>query len=175
MKIKSIIFAVSSLILSGCSSSIPQGLVPVSGFEADRYLGKWYEIARLDHSFERGLSNVTAEYSLRDDGDINVVNRGFDAGNGKWKEAHGIARFLGGRDTGSLKVSFFRPFWGGYHIIALDKKDYKSVMIAGPDRSYLWILSRDKSLDDAVLKDYVAKAKKWGFDTDKLEYIRQAQ
>ena len=105
--------------ITGCTS-IPSGLEPVTGFDVNRYLGKWYEIARLDHSFEVGLSNVYAQYSLREGGGIQVVNRGFDEKSGKWKEIDGRAYFIGDENVGSLKVSFFGPFYGGYHIIALD-------------------------------------------------------
>jgi apolipoprotein D and lipocalin family protein len=112
---------VASAILGGCTS-VPQGLRPVNDFKPDRYLGTWYEIARLDHSFERGLTQVTAEYSKRDDENIQVVNRGYDAASGKWREAKGVASFVGSPDVASLKVTFFWPFYGGYHVIALDRE-----------------------------------------------------
>jgi len=157
-------------ILAGCTS-IPEGLQPVSGFEVDRYLGKWYEIARLDHSFERNLSNVTAEYSLRDGGGIDVLNKGYDKRKGEWREIKGVARFIGEKNVGSLKVSFFGPFWGGYHVIALDKENYRYSMVTGPSRSYLWILSRDKVLDQKIVAELVARAKECEFDTEKLIYV----
>ena len=157
-------------ILAGCTS-IPEGLQPVSGFEVDRYLGKWYEIARLDHSFERNLSHVTAEYSLRDGGGIDVLNKGYDKRKGEWREIKGVARFVGEKNVGSLKVLFFGPFWGGYHVIALDKENYFYSMVTGPSRSYLWILSRNKILDPNIVAELVARAKQWGFDTDKLIYV----
>ena len=113
-----------AVVLAGCTA-IPKGLTPVGNFETDRYLGKWYEIARLDHSFERNLSNVSATYWEKDNGDIGVKNRGFDTGKGVWKEIEGRARFLGDTDVGSLKVSFFGPFYGGYHIIELDDEQYQ--------------------------------------------------
>jgi apolipoprotein D and lipocalin family protein len=156
----------------GCTG-VPKGLEPVSGFEVDQYLGKWYEIARLDHRFERGLSNVSATYTLRDDGTISVLNRGFSAENGEWKEARGTARFRGDRTVGSLKVTFLWPFYGGYHIIALDRDDYTYAMITGPSRSYLWILSRTKELDKATLDGLVREAAELGFATDGLIYVRQ--
>jgi apolipoprotein D and lipocalin family protein len=158
------------LILAGCTS-IPEGLQPVSGFEVDRYLGKWYEIARLDHSFERNLSNVTAEYSLRDGGGIDVLNKGYDKRKGKWREIKGVARFIGEKNVGSLKVSFFGPLWGGYHVISLDKENYRYSMVAGPSRSYLWILSKNEMLDQEIVAELVARAKGWGFDTEKLIYV----
>jgi apolipoprotein D and lipocalin family protein len=157
-------------ILASCTS-IPEGLQPVIGFEVDRYLGKWYEIARLDHSFERNLSNVTAEYTLRDGGRIDVLNKGYDKRKGEWREIKGVARFISEENVGSLKVSFFGPFWGGYHVIALDKENYRYSMVAGPSRSYLWILSRDKMLDQKIVAELVASAKQWDFDTEKLIYV----
>jgi len=158
-------------ILASCTS-IPEGLQPVSGFEVDRYLGKWYEIARLDHSFERNLSNVTAEYSLREGGGIDVLNKGYDKRKGEWREIKGVARFIGEKNVGSLKVSFFRPFWGGYHVIVLDKEKYLYSMVAGPSRSYLWILSRNETLNQEIVVELVAMAKQWDFDTDKLIYVK---
>jgi len=157
-------------ILAGCTS-IPEGLQPVSGFEVDRYLGKWYEIARLDHSFERNLSNVTAEYTLREGGGIDVLNKGYDKRKGEQREIKGVARFISEENVGSLKVSFFGPFWGGYHVIALDKENYRYSMVAGPSRSYLWILSRDKMLDQEIVAELVARARQWDFDTEKLIYV----
>jgi apolipoprotein D and lipocalin family protein len=169
--IKSYYIALGILsILAGCTS-IPEGLQPVSGFEVDRYLGKWYEIARLDHSFERNLSNVTAEYSLREGGGIDVLNKGYDERKGEWREIKGVARFTGEKTVGSLKVSFFGPFWGGYHVIALDRENYLYSMVTGPSRSYLWILSREGMLDQKIVAELVARAKQWDFDTDKLIYV----
>ena len=160
------------LLLSGCTG-VPEGLEPVTGFEPDRYLGKWYEIARLDHSFERDLSNVTAHYSRKEGGEIVVINRGFNRKNGEWKEIEGRARFIKSESVGSLKVSFFGPFYGGYHIIALDKENYGYALVAGPTRSYLWILARDKTLNPKTLSALVSKAKQWGFETEKLIYVEQ--
>lgn len=160
------------LLLSSCTG-VPEGLEPVTGFEADRYLGKWFEIARLDHSFERDLSNVTAHYSREEGGEIVVINRGFNGKTGEWKEIEGHARFIKNESVGSLKVSFFGPFYGGYHIIALDKENYAYAMVAGPNRSYLWILARDKTLKPKTLSDLVSRAKQWGFETEELIYVKQ--
>ena len=162
-----------TLLLSACTG-VPEGLEPVTGFEADRYLGKWYEIARLDHSFERDLSKVTAHYSKKEGGELEVINRGFNGKTGEWKEIKGRARFIKSESVGSLKVSFFGPFYGGYHIIELDKQTYAYAMVAGPTRSYLWILARDKTLDPKTLSDLVSKAKQWGFETEKLIYVNQS-
>mgnify|MGYP001829060870 CR=1 FL=1 len=154
-------------ILTGCTG-IPEGLAPVTGFEPDRYLGKWYEIARLDHSFERNMSNVSATYTRGENADIQVQNRGFNTKNDKWKQIEGRARLIGSDTVGSLKVSFFGPFYGGYHIIELDKQNYNYSMVAGPSRSYLWILSRSKMLDESIYAELVSKASELGFDTKQL-------
>lgn len=159
---------------AGCGTGPPDGLEPVSDFDLDRYLGAWYEIVRLDHGFERGLTNVTAEYALREDGGVSVLNRGYDPSKRKWKEARGRAKLAGDPSIGSLKVSFFGPFYGGYHIIALDETEYRWAMVAGPNRSYLWILAREPSLEAAVLEDLVDTARGWGFETDRLVYVDQA-
>jgi len=157
--------------LLGCTG-VPKGLKPVSEFDGERYLGKWYEIARLDHSFEKDMSNVSAVYAEDKSGGITVLNRGYNEKTGEWKQIEGRARFIGDETIGSLKVSFFGPFYGGYHVIALDRKNYSYAMVAGPNRSYLWILSRSTSLDETVLSDLKDKAAKWGFETTELIAVK---
>ena len=161
------------LVLGGCAVAPPSGVTPITDFELNRYLGKWYEIARLDHSFERGLSKVSATYSPRGDGGVKVVNRGYDDRAGVWKEAEGRAYFTGEPTVGSLKVSFFGPFYGGYHIIALDKESYSWAMISGPNRDYLWILARARELPPAVLDELLQQARALGFATDQLIRVEQ--
>ena len=159
--------------LSACTSK-PDGVEPVVDFELQQYLGSWYEIVRLPHSSEEGLSHVTASYSLREDGGVTVVNRGFNRESGKWEEAEGKAYFVEDADTGFLKVSFFGPFYASYIIVELDK-DYRYAMVTGPDRNYLWVLSRTPELEEATLKELVGKADSLGFDTSKLIYVEQDQ
>lgn len=168
---KLLILSIFSLF-TACAG-IPEGIEPVNNFDVNRYVGKWYEIARLDNRFERGLDQITAEYHLRDDGGLTVINSGYNIESGKQEFAEGKAYFTGSSDVASLKVSFFGPFYGGYHIIELDKDNYRYVMIAGSDRDYLWILSRTPKLDEAVLKNLIAKAKSLGFLTDTLIFPRQ--
>jgi apolipoprotein D and lipocalin family protein len=164
------LFVLTYLFISGCVG-IPDNVTAVNGFEVKRYLGTWYEIARLDHSFERGLSNVTATYTLRDDGGMDVLNKGFDRKAGKWKQAKGRGYLVSASDVGRLKVSFFGPFYGGYNIIALDKEDYSYALVCGLNRSYLWILARDKKLEKETLQDLVGLAKNLGFQTDELIFV----
>lgn len=155
--------------LSGCYEP-PEGLTPVQGVDLDRYLGRWYEIARLDHRFERGLSRVTATYSRNPDGSLRVVNRGFDAADNRWREAVGRAEPLGAPGNGSLKVSFFRPIYAGYHILALDP-DYGHALVSGPDRDYFWILSRTPTLPRTTQDALIARARAMGFATDRLIFV----
>jgi apolipoprotein D and lipocalin family protein len=162
----------SVLVLAGCVGR-PENIVPVNNFDTTRYLGKWYEIARLDHSFERGLSHVTADYSLRQDGGLKVLNRGYKDADAKWKEAEGKAYFVDKKDVGYLKVSFFGPFYGSYIVFDLDQQDYSYSMISGPDKSYLWLLSRTPTMDPALQQRLVEKAQGLGFDTSKLIYVKQ--
>ncbi|WP_426207788.1 lipocalin family protein [Massilia sp. TWP1-3-3] len=173
MKAKWIVPAVLALLLAGCTGK-PKNVTPVDHFDGARYLGKWYEIARLDHSFERGLSQVTAQYNMREDGGLKVINRGYNAGKSEWKQAEGKAYFVGKPDVGYLKVSFFGPFYGSYIVFDLDQQNYGYSMISGPDTSYLWILSRTPTMDDATKKRLVDKAKGLGFDTSKLIYVDQS-
>ena len=160
------------MLLGGCTG-LPDSVKPVSGFELSRYLGKWHEIARLDHSFERGLSRVTAEYSLREDGGVRVINRGFSAADNEWKQAEGKAYFVRGENEGYLKVSFFGPFYGSYVIFELDREDYQYAFISGPDKSYLWLLARTPEVPDELVEQFVAKAKALGFDTDALIFANR--
>ena len=150
---------------------IPKDVTPVTGFSAERYLGKWYEIARFDHFFERGLSNVKAEYSLRSDGSIKVVNRGFSSQTGSWKEAQGKAYFVKDPTLGFLKVSFFGPVYGSYIVLELDQERYQYSLVCGPDRSYLWILARTPILDEKVKERLIAKAATLEFDVSRLIFV----
>ncbi|WP_370691477.1 lipocalin family protein [Methylicorpusculum sp.] len=169
MAIKTCFFLLS-LLISGCVG-VPEGISVVDDFNVQRYLGKWYEIARLDHRFERGLTHISAEYSLREDGGLKVINSGYNTEKGRRDKAEGRAYFTGSPQQGSLKVSFFGPFYGGYNIIDLDKENYSYAMIAGPDRDYLWILARQPELDKTIVDRLVAKAKSLGFTTDQLIYV----
>ena len=148
--------------LCGCIRP-PTGVPTINNFNAERYLGRWYEIARLDHSFERGLTDVSAEYSRRDDGGLRVVNRGYDPAKKIWKEVIGRAYFVEGVEKGLLKVSFFGPFFGGYNIIDLDQEGYRWALVCGPSHDYLWILSRTPELEESITTRLLATAQQLGF------------
>lgn len=160
----------AGVLQSGCTG-VPEGVEVVTGFDLDRYLGTWYEIARLDHSFERGMSHVTATYSMREDGGVAVVNRGYKMAKGEWDEAKGKAFFVGDTDIGQLKVSFFGPFYGGYNIVELDKENYQYALVVGPDRKYLWILARSPDIDEDLVTALVEKARQLNFPVDELIYV----
>jgi len=161
-----------SVFACGCTG-VPEGISPVKAFNIDRYLGTWYEIARLDHSFERGLDDVSAEYSLREDGGVRVINRGFSVTEGSWKEAEGKAYFAGARDEGYLKVSFFGPFYGSYIVFELDQANYQYAFVAGNSKSYLWFLSRTPTVNAALLAHFIERVAELGFDTDGLIFVEQ--
>lgn len=161
-----------TLLFTGCVG-MPDRVEPVHDFKVQNYLGRWYEIARLEHSFERGLTRVSADYSLREDGGLKVVNRGYSEKEKRWKEATGKAYFVKASDQGYLKVSFFGPFYGAYVIFDLDHDSYQYSLVCGPDTSYLWILSRTPKMEPAIKERLVAKAAALGFDTTRLIYVSQ--
>ena len=159
------------LAISGCSStSPPPGIAPVTPFDLARYEGRWYEVARLDHSFERGMTDVSATYQRQSDGTVQVLNRGFDTGKNDWRQAEGKAKFTGDKNTASLKVSFFGPFYGGYHVAALDP-DYRWALVLGPDTSYAWILARDKTLSPNTQAAIVQRAQALGVNTEAFIWV----
>lgn len=162
---------VTLLGLNACSTAIPVGATAVTPFDVKRYEGQWYEIARLDHSFERGLSDVTANYRVQPDGSVEVINRGYDGKKAEWRDATGRALFIGAANTGSLKVSFFGPFYGGYHVVALDQQNYRWAMVMGPSLDYLWILAREKQLPGDIREQLANHAKSLGIDTGKLIWV----
>ena len=154
-------------LLGGCLG-MPDTVTPVTGFDLDRYLGTWYEIARLDHRFERGLEKVSATYSRREDGGVRVLNRGWSAADQAWEEAEGRAYFVEGPGTGYLKVSFFGPFYGSYVIFELDLDGYQYAFVSGPDLSYLWLLARTPEVDPALLARFREEAARRGFAAEDL-------
>ncbi|NTS78822.1 lipocalin family protein [Catenovulum sp. SM1970] len=160
------------LFISACTSA-PEGIKPVSQFDLNRYLGTWHEIARLDHSFERDMIKVTAEYNLRQDGGVQVINRGFDTKEQVWQKAEGKAYFVKDDKTGHLKVSFFGPFYGAYVVYELDP-NYQYAFVSGPNRDYLWLLARTPQLDEAIKQRFLKQANSLGFETETLIWLDSA-
>jgi len=167
-----ILLVVFAALLSGCLG-MPDSVKPVSGFELNNYLGKWYEVARLDHSFERGLTQVTAEYKMRSDGGVSVLNRGYSEAEGEWKEAEGKAYFVNSDTDAYLKVSFFGPFYGSYVVFELDRENYSYAFVSGPDTDYLWLLSRTAVVEPAAMDKFIQMSAERGFDTGKLIFVAQ--
>ena len=153
--------------VSACTG-FPNGVTPVENFNINRYAGLSYEILRLDHSFERDLTNVTANYRINSGEDVIVLNRGFNRKTCQWEGADGIAKFLGIKEVASLSVSFFWPFWGGYHVFALDQKNYNYALVSGPSYDYLWILAREPKLDSKIKNFLLKKARLSGFGVETL-------
>lgn len=162
----------SGLILLNSCRTIPKGAKAVQPFESKKYLGKWYEIARLNFMFEKNLDHTTAEYSMRKDGNIKVLNKGHNYKTGKNKQATGKAKFVDGPDVGKLKVSFFGPFYAGYNVIAIDK-DYHYALVAGKNLKYLWMLSRTPEMPAEVKADYLKRAAALGYKVDELNWVKQ--
>jgi apolipoprotein D and lipocalin family protein len=157
-------------MMTGCTG-LPDAVDPVDDFDINRYLGKWYEIARLDHRFERGLSKVSAEYALRDDGSVSVINRGFSNESNEWEQADGKAYFVDEPNIGHLKVSFFGPFYGSYVVFELDEDEYQYAFVAGYNQSYLWLLSRTPDVDKDLIDRFIKRSSELGFDTDALIFV----
>ena len=154
---------------------MPKGVEPVEGFELQRYLGRWYEIARLDHSFEEGLEAVTADYSMRQDGGIRVINSGRNIETGISELAEGRAYFVGTPDKGHLKVSFFGPFFGSYVIFELDQQDYQYAFVASYNTDYLWLLARTPKVSQELIVHFKSRATELGFDTQQLIFVQHNQ
>ncbi len=152
----------------GCSSPLTVDNSVSGDLNLEKYLGTWYEIARFDHTFERGMTFCKATYTLREDEKVDVLNTGIK--DGEPKEAKGKAKLT--NNPRILRVSFFGPFYGDYRIMLLDE-DYQWVLVGGSDDSYLWILSRTPQLEDAIKEKILAEATKRGYDTTQLIWVEQ--
>ena len=163
---------ITAILLGNCSSqNRMMNTKTIQKLDLERYFGTWYEIARYDHRFERGLQGVTATYSMRDDGKIKVVNRGYkNSLDGTLDVATGKAKLTD--EPGKLKVSFFWIFYGDYYILELDN-DYQWVLIGSSSPKYLWILSRTPKLDEPVKNRILELARERGYDTSKLIWVEQ--
>ncbi len=165
----------AALLVPSACLGYPEGADPVKGFELQRYLGTWYEIARLDHSFERGLQEGTATYSMREDGGVRVLNRGYSPKKQEWSEAEGKAYFVREEDEGYLEVCFFWPFYGSYVIYDMDLDRYEWAAVCSSNHSYLWLLSRKPYVSKDVKRRFLERAKKLGFDTDALIFVEHGK
>ena len=157
-------------LLLGCAG-LPDTVQPVTGFDLSRYTGTWYEIARLDHRFERGLERVTATYAINPDGSVRVENRGFAVDSGTWSTAVGKAKPVGDGSAGRFKVSFFGPFYAPYVVFELDREGYQHAFVTG-SADTLWLLARTPQVPDALKARFVAQAQQLGYDTDGLIWVR---
>ncbi len=152
--------------LVGCRKRTIDNSV-VNDFDLNRFLGNWYEVARFDHRFERGMDHTRAAYILREDGKVDVRNTGMK--NGRKSEAKGIAKVTD--VPGLLRVSFWGPFYSDYRVLMLDK-DYQYALIGSGSDKYLWILSRTPRLSDETKARILAEAQRRGYDTDKLLWVQ---
>ena len=170
MKTSALLIAVA-LMFTGCSS-VTDVVEPVANFDLEKYLGSWYEIARIDFRFEKNMDQTTATYSMNSDGTVRVINRGYDYVKNEWKESIGKARFRGDDTRGALEVSFFGPFYAEYNILALDE-EYKYALVGGRTYDNLWILSREKTIPENIRQDYLEIAKDIGYDINRLVWVEQ--
>lgn len=172
--------AVPGLLLLGAGAllyafrpvKVPEYADPVEDFDVEKYSGTWYEVARYDFKFEKGLKNVTANYSLNTDGTIKVINRGFNTKTQQWQEAQGKAKFNGKPDRGALKVSFFGPFYSGYNVVMMSPA-YKHALVFGESKDYVWMLSRQKTISAPAKKKFLEKMLEAGYDIERLVWTVQ--
>ena len=172
---KRVIVAAVALCLAGGCSSVYPPLDVVEEVDLDRYAGRWYEIARYPNSFERGCVGVTADYTPRDDGRIEVVNTCLEESlDGPSREIRGSARVVDAESNAKLKVTFFWPFEGDYWIIDLDE-DYNYAVVGEPSRSLLWILNRTPQMDEDTYADIIDSLPSFGYDPDRLILVPQPE
>lgn len=165
--LKKLLFIV---VLSSCSTSIETNVV--KDFKANKYLGKWYEIARFDNRFEKGLDNVSATYTKIKQNKIRVINRGYNKEKKNWKEAKGIALLNKNPEIGKLRVSFFWPFFGDYNILYIDE-EYEHAIVGSKSKDYLWLLSRHYTINEEQKDMLTTKIENLGYDINNLIYISQ--
>jgi apolipoprotein D and lipocalin family protein len=161
-----------SLLLVGCTG-LPKNIQPVNDFDINQYFGRWYEIARLDHRFEKNLTSVTADYRKTSATEIEVTNRGYNQITKEWTEATGVAKFVQDSQVAHLKVAFMVPFYASYVIFDLDKH-YQYAIVTGYNRDYLWLLSRTPTVSEAVYQHFLQQADIRGFEIDKLIRVSQS-
>lgn len=168
------LFVTFCLSLIASCTQVPEGVKPVHPFDLTQYLGEWHEIARLDHRFERDLTEVTAQYSIRPDGGVRVINKGFNSKTKEWQEAEGKAYFVDDTSTGRLKVSFFGPFYGSYTVAKLES-DYSMALVVGPSLDYAWVLARNPKPTERLCQQYFNAAADLGIKATEWIQIRPCQ
>ena len=166
-----ILFAIMIPFIGACSDRADK--TTVKTLDINRYMGKWYEIARFDHKFERGKVGVTANYSMGDDGTILVVNSGYDGTlDGELEIAKGKAKRPNPNYPGEFEVSFFWMFYAQYNIMELDSDDYSYALVGSSSDKYLWIISRTPQMPQGDLDMLLKRAEERGYDTSKLIYVK---
>lgn len=165
-----LILLVAGLAVS-CSTT-DFSLSTADNVDLTKYMGTWYEIARIDFTFEKNLKNTTADYRMNKDGTVMVLNTGFNEKKNRWQSSEGRARMRKDSKSSELEVSFFGPFYSDYNILEI-MGDYEYALVAGKNNDYLWILSRTKTIPDDVKSAFLEKAKKLGFDTNRLIWVSQ--
>ena len=165
------LFTILAFGLGACAS-IPPNVEPITGFEIDKYMGKWYEIIRIDNRFEKGMDQVTANYTLQENGTVKVVNRGYLVKEQQWEEAIGKAKFGANAETGYLQVSFFGPFYGPYVIYELDEQNYQYAFVTSGD-GYLWLLARTPTVSDDLIEKFIRSAEALGYSKQELLFVNQ--
>lgn len=161
------------VLTTACGSvKVPYYVRNVENFDLNKFTGKWYEVARFDFKFEKDVKQVTAEYSLNDDGSIKVINRGFNYIKQEWQEKEGKAKFVDATNRGALKVSFFGPFYSGYNIVSLEN-NYEYALVFGESTDYIWFLSRKPTMPDQVKEKFLRLAKEAGYNLDRLVWTKQ--
>lgn len=153
--------------------ALPKGAMPVTDFDIEKYLGRWYEIARMDYFWEKKfLTNVYAEYSPNEDGTVDVVNTGYNEKKEEWSSYEGEARFRTENNVAALEVSFFGGAWAGYNVVSIDE-DYQYALVFGRNLDYLWFLSKDKEMPKEIKNKYVEMALEVGYDVSKIHWTPQ--
>ncbi len=162
------------ILLTTVSALLPkkETIVVLPAFDAEKFVGKWYEIARMDYKWEKNLNNVSAIYTLEGKGLIKVWNKGYNTVKNKWERTQGLAKPASINQNGALKVSFLGPFYSPYNIVAIDR-DYKYALVVGEDQKYMWILSREKTVPKSVQNDYLKQALGLGFNIGNLVWVKQ--
>lgn len=162
----------AAVMAAGCAVSVPQNIQPVRNFDVNKYAGTWYEIARIDQRFQKGLINSSAQYAVNPDGTVKVTNRGYNPEKKTWKEVEGKAKFVGEPTVGALKVSFFGPFYSGYNVVSLDEQ-YQNALVIGSDTNSFWLLSRSKTLPREQVQQLLQKAQSLGVDLNQVIIPKQ--